>query len=54
MPHPALQFLRDFLAFLGARKRYWLLPAVLVLAAMGLLVYLTQGASVAPLIYAPR
>jgi hypothetical protein len=49
--HPALQFARDFLGFLGARKRYWLLPLLAILLLMALLVFLTQGASVAPRIY---
>lgn len=51
---PILRFLKDFLAFLATRKRYWLLPAVVLLVLMGLLLALTQGAPVAPLIYAPR
>jgi hypothetical protein len=47
----ALEFARDFLGFLGARKRYWLLPLVVLLLLMGLLVFLTQGPAIAPLIY---
>jgi hypothetical protein len=51
---PLLRFLRDLAAFLGARTRYWLIPALVLLALLGLVVALTQGAPVAPLIYAPR
>jgi len=48
---PALEFLRDFGGFLKERKRFWLLPLLLVLLAMGLLVFFTAGSAVAPLIY---
>jgi hypothetical protein len=49
--HPALAFIRDFLGFLRERKRFWLLPLVVALLLMGLLVFLTQGATVLPFIY---
>jgi hypothetical protein len=47
----ALEFTRDFLGFLRARKKFWLLPLFLVLLLMGLLVFFTQGSAIAPLIY---
>ncbi len=46
-----LEFLRDFLGFLGERKRFWLLPLFVVLLLMGLLVFFTHGSAIAPLIY---
>jgi hypothetical protein len=33
------------------RKKYWLLPLLLVMALFGGLVLLTQGSAVAPFIY---
>jgi len=33
------------------RKKYWLLPIVLMMALFGGLVVLTQGSAVAPFIY---
>lgn len=48
---PLAAFLRDFLAFLRERKRYWLVPLAAVLILMALLVFLTQGTALAPLIY---
>ena len=33
------------------RKKYWLLPILLVLALLGALIVLTQGTAVAPFIY---
>jgi uncharacterized protein DUF5989 len=44
-------FLREFLAFLRARKKFWLLPVFIVMAIFGGLIVLTQGSAVAPFIY---
>ncbi len=46
-----LSFLREFLAFLRIRKKYWLLPVFIVMALFGSLVILTKGSAVAPFIY---
>jgi hypothetical protein len=48
---PVTLFLRDFFAFLRTRKRYWLLPLLVLLALLGLLVFLTSGSAAAPHIY---
>jgi len=47
----ALEFVRDFLGFLRERKRFWLLPLLVILVVMGLLVFFTQGSALAPLLY---
>ncbi len=46
-----LGFVREFLAFLRERKKYWLLPIIIVLALFGILIVLSQGSVVAPFIY---
>lgn len=46
-----MSFLIEFYRFLRVRKKYWLLPILLVLALMGSLIVLTQGSAVAPFIY---
>ncbi len=46
-----MSFLRELWAFLRARKKYWLLPILLVMALVGALVVMTQGSVVAPFIY---
>lgn len=46
-----LSILREFWQFLRVRKKFWLLPIVVVLGLLGLLVVLTQGSAVAPFIY---
>ena len=47
-----LTVLRQFWAFLRQRKKYWLLPIVLVLVLLGLLVVSVGGSPLAPFIYA--
>jgi hypothetical protein len=46
-----LSFLKEFLKFLRARKKYWLLPIFIVMAVFGGLIILTKGTVVAPFIY---
>ncbi len=43
---------RDFWEFLRVRKRYWLLPIVIVLGLLSALIVFTEGSAVAPFIYA--
>ena len=45
------EFLRELWAFMRERKKFWLLPIVLVLLLFGGLLVLTQGSVVAPFIY---
>jgi len=47
-----LDFFRDFFRYLKSRKRYWLLPIVIVLGLFAGLVVLTEGSTIAPFIYA--
>jgi|TARA_B100000902_G_C27314403_1_gene920338 hypothetical protein len=47
-----MNFLKEFFEFLKARKKYWLLPIILVLVLFGGLIVLSQGSAVAPFIYA--
>ena len=46
-----LSFLKEFWEFLRERKKYWLLPIIIVLALFGILMVLSQGSAVAPFIY---
>ena len=46
-----MDFLREFCEFLKVRKKYWLLPILLVLVLFGGLMILSQGSAVAPFIY---
>ena len=46
-----LSFLKEFFNFLRERKKYWLLPVIVVLALFGVLIILSQGSVIAPFIY---
>ena len=46
-----MSFLKEFLEFLKIRKKYWLLPIMLMLLIFGALIILSQGSAVAPFIY---
>ena len=46
-----LNFIKEFTVFLKERKKYWLLPIIIVLALFGTLIVLSQGSAVAPFIY---
>ena len=46
-----MEFIKEFWEFLKERKKYWLLPIIIVLAIFGGLIVLSQGTAVAPFIY---
>ena len=46
-----MDFLRDLWGFLKNRKKFWLLPLIVVLLGFGALIVLASGTAVAPFIY---
>jgi hypothetical protein len=46
-----LSFLKEFWAFLKTRKKYWLLPILIMMLLFGVLLVLAQSSAVAPFIY---
>ncbi len=46
-----MSFLIEFWNFIKIRKKYWLLPILIVLLVFGGLIVLSQGSVVAPFIY---
>ncbi len=46
-----IDFLKEFWEFLKERKKFWLLPIIIILGIFGILIVLTQGTAVAPFIY---
>ncbi len=46
-----IAFARGLFAYMAARKKWWLLPIMLVLLIFGGLLILAQGSAVAPFIY---
>ena len=46
-----MSFIRVLWLFMRQRKKYWLLPVIIVMTVFGGLIVLTQGSAVAPFIY---
>jgi len=46
-----MSFLAELWRFLRVRKKYWLLPIILVMLLLGGLLVLAQGSAIAPFIY---
>ena len=46
-----MDFLMDLWGFLKVRKKFWLLPIILVLLLFGVLIVLSGGSAIAPFIY---
>ena len=46
-----MSLLRELWAFLRVRKKFWLLPLVVVLLLVGALLVLSQSSALAPFIY---
>ncbi len=46
-----MSFIAEFWKFLKVRKKFWLLPMVIMLVLFGGLIVLAQGSAVAPFIY---
>ena len=46
-----LTLTRELFAYMGARKKWWLLPVLAVVVLFGGLLVLAQGSAVAPFIY---
>ncbi len=45
------ELLEDLWSFLRERKKFWLLPIILVMVLLGGMLVLAQGSAVAPFIY---
>lgn len=46
-----MAFLAEFWEFLATRKKFWLLPILLITVLIGGLLVLAQGSVIAPFIY---
>ena len=46
-----MSFLRELWAFMRVRKKFWLLPIMIMMLIFGGLIVLAQGSAVAPFIY---
>ncbi|MFQ3247652.1 MAG: hypothetical protein ACI9SP_004311 [Arenicella sp.] len=46
-----LELFLDLYAFMKVRKKFWLLPIIIVMVLLGTLLVFAQGSAVAPFIY---
>jgi Family of unknown function (DUF5989) len=46
-----VDFVAELWTFIRVRRKYWLIPIILMLAIFGGLVILSKGSAVAPFIY---
>jgi hypothetical protein len=46
-----MEFIRDLWDYLKVRKKYWLLPLILILLLIGFLIIFAGGSAVGPFIY---
>ena len=47
-----IEFAKEMIIFLFSRKKYWLIPVVVMLTILGFLLVFAQGSALAPFIYA--
>jgi hypothetical protein len=46
-----LDFAKEFWIFLRVRKKFWLMPAIVMVCVLGGLIVLVEGSAIAPFIY---
>jgi len=46
-----MSFLQELWKFMRVRKKFWLLPIMIMMALFGGLIVLSQGSAVAPFVY---
>ena len=46
-----MSFIKELWLFMRIRKKFWLLPILLMMSLFGALIVLSQGSAVAPFIY---
>lgn len=46
-----MSFIAELWAFMKTRKKFWLLPILVMMTLLGALVVFSQGSAIAPFIY---
>jgi hypothetical protein len=46
-----LQIIREMFQFLLERKKYWMIPLIVILILIGVLIIISEGSAIAPFIY---
>lgn len=45
------ELIKDFAGFMAQRKKYWMLPIIVVMLLLGVLIVVAKGSAIAPFIY---
>ena len=48
---PGSGLLNELIAYMKARRKWWLIPVIVVMVAVGALLVFAQGSALAPFIY---
>ncbi len=46
-----MSFIKELWLFMRVRKKFWLLPIIIMMALLGVLIVMVQGSAIAPFIY---
>ena len=46
-----MEFIKDIWGFLKNRKKFWLLPIIVILLGLGILIVFSAGSAIAPFVY---
>ncbi len=46
-----MEFLKELLSFLRTRKKYWLIPLIIILLIISFIIVFASGSALAPFIY---
>lgn len=46
-----MEFFADLIGFLRERKKFWLIPVIIILLIFGVLIVLSSGSAISPFIY---
>ena len=46
-----MSFIKELWNFMCVRKKFWLLPILIMMALFGALIVMSQGSAVAPFVY---
>jgi Family of unknown function (DUF5989) len=46
-----MELAKEFFLYMRVKRKYWMLPILVMFATFGALIVLTQGTAVAPFIY---
>ena len=47
-----MEMARELYQFMSVRRKFWLMPILVMVSVFGTLVILTQGSAIAPFVYA--